>query len=229
MNEPGAATCSAGPPYCQVRAKMRSRSSAATPASEYHDAGSVQPSSSGCSSGGTVGDGWESALMVLTVWSVRVSEGCSIGSRFRSRWSANEPCRHRPAAHRPEHPHPRGRLPRDRSRGRTRAADGARRRGGGRVEGARPLLLRDPPGAAAQCIRVLRAALAGGDRRRARDRLDRCRQGRADAARQRRPGARLQRAAGARQRGLEQPALRRGAAPASSSAPTAPGSAASST
>ena len=79
MNEPGVATCSAGPPYCQVRAKMRSRSSAATPASEYHDAGSVQPSSSGCSSGGAVCGGFESEVMILTVWSVRVSAGRSVG------------------------------------------------------------------------------------------------------------------------------------------------------
>ena len=56
----------------------------------------------------------------------------------------------------------------------------------------------------------------------------RCRQGRADAARQRRSGPRLQRAARARQRGLEQPPLRRRSCARSSSAPTVPGSAASS-
>ena len=152
---------------------MRSRSSAATPASEYHDAGSVQPSSSGCSSGGTAGDGWESAAHGPDCLVSQGIGGPLHRSRYRSRWSENEPRRHRPAADRPEHPHPRGCLPRDRPRGRARAADGARRRGGGRLEGARPLLLRDPPGAAPQCLRVLGAALAGGDRRRARDRLDR--------------------------------------------------------
>ena len=46
---------------------------------------------------------------------------------------------------------------------------------------------------------------------------------------ERRAGPRLQRAARARQRGLEQPALRRGAAPARRALATAPGSAASST
>src|SRR5262245_36141763 len=67
--EPGSATHSAGPAYVQAAVKMRSRSSAKTASSEYHDAGSVQPSSRGS---GTWRSARVVAILILTVVSVRI-------------------------------------------------------------------------------------------------------------------------------------------------------------
>ena len=70
----------AGPAYCQVEVKIRSRSSSSTAGSEYQEAGSVQPSSSGRGTGGSAYVVWVSvAKPVLTVRSVRISVASRMG------------------------------------------------------------------------------------------------------------------------------------------------------
>ena len=102
-------------------------------------------------------------------------------------------------------------LPRRRPGGCARAADGERRARGGRLEGARPLLLLHPAGAAARGVRVLRGALARGHLRRDRPAGHRAR---APDPRSSPSSTRngVQRAPSALERGVEQPELRRRAA-----------------
>ena len=158
-------------------------------------AGSVQPSSSGCSSGGS-----GAAMDVLEdviCPDCPVSQG--IGRlRDRSRYA-------RWAPPRPSRPRPSGASRILEAACRVIVREGAHglrmasvARGGGRLEGARPLLLRDAAGAAAQRVRVLGAALARRARRRARAAPDAAAKARADAARRDRAGPALQRAARAR-------------------------------
>ena len=107
------------------------------------------------------------------------------------------------------------RLPAASSFARGHTACAWRRGGrGGRVEGARPLLLLDTAGATPERVRVLGEPARPARRRRARGAHDGARTPRAGAARQHRRRDAVLRAARALERGLGEPAVRRRAAPA---------------
>ena len=76
---PGSATWYAGPAYCQAVENTCSRSRSSTAGSEYHAAGSVQPSASACSSSGSPEMVALVMVLILTVRSVRIPSAPAMG------------------------------------------------------------------------------------------------------------------------------------------------------